>query len=170
MTYTGYISPLSERYPSKEMKYLFSPEKKFRTWRRLWIALAESEKELGLDITQKQIDELAAHKDDINYSVAEEREKIVRHDVMAHVYAYGTQCPNAKGIIHLGATSCYIGDNTDLIIMYEGLQLIRKKLINTIHRLSGFADRYKAQPCLAFYPLSGRTAYQCRQTRNSLDQ
>ena len=122
MTYTGYISPLSERYPSKEMKYLFSPEKKFRTWRRLWIALAESEKELGLDITQKQIDELAAHKDDINYSVAEEREKIVRHDVMAHVYAYGTQCPNAKGIIHLGATSCYIGDNTDLIIMYEGLR------------------------------------------------
>lgn len=157
MTYTGYISPLSERYPSKEMKYLFSPEKKFRTWRRLWIALAESEKELGLDITQKQIDELAAHKDDINYSVAQEREKIVRHDVMAHVYAYGTQCPNAKGIIHLGATSCYIGDNTDLIIMYEGLQLIRKKLINTIHRLSGFADRYKAQPCLAF------THYQAAQ-------
>ena len=118
-----YESPLSARYASKEMKYIFSPDKKFRTWRKLWIALAESEKELGLPITQEQIDELKAHADDINYEVAQEREKIVRHDVMSHVYAYGVQCPNAKGIIHLGATSCYVGDNTDIIIMTEGLNL-----------------------------------------------
>ena len=143
-----YESPLSARYASKEMKYIFSPDKKFRTWRKLWIALAESEKELGLPITQEQIDK--AHADDINYEVAQEREKIVRHDVMSHVYAYGVQCPNAKGIIHLGATSCYVGDNTDIIIMTEGLKLIRNKLITVIRNLSKFADEYKALPTLAF--------------------
>ena len=145
-----YESPLSARYASKEMKYIFSPDKKFRTWRKLWIALAESEKELGLPITQEQIDELKAHADDINYEVAQEREKIVRHDVMSHVYAYGVQCPNAKGIIHLGATSCYVGDNTDIIIMTEGLKLIRNKLITVIRNLSKFAYEYKALPTLAF--------------------
>lgn len=145
-----YESPLSARYASKEMKYIFSPDKKFRTWRKLWIALAESEKELGLPITQEQIDELKAHAEDINYEVAQEREKIVRHDVMSHVYAYGVQCPNAKGIIHLGATSCYVGDNTDIIIMTEGLKLIRNKLITVIRNLSKFADKYKALPTLAF--------------------
>ena len=145
-----YESPLSARYASKEMKYIFSPDKKFRTWRKLWIALAESEKELGLPITQEQIDELKAHAEDINYDVAQEREKIVRHDVMSHVYAYGVQCPNAKGIIHLGATSCYVGDNTDIIIMTEGLKLIRNKLITVIRNLSKFADEYKALPTLAF--------------------
>lgn len=145
-----YESPLSARYASKEMKYIFSPDKKFRTWRKLWIALAESEKELGLPITQEQIDELKAYADDINYEVAQEREKIVRHDVMSHVYAYGVQCPNAKGIIHLGATSCYVGDNTDIIIMTEGLKLIRNKLITVIRNLSKFADEYKALPTLAF--------------------
>ena len=145
-----YESPLSARYASKEMKYIFSPDKKFRTWRKLWIALAESEMELGLPITQEQIDELKAHSDDINYEVAQEREKLVRHDVMSHVYAYGVQCPNAKGIIHLGATSCYVGDNTDIIIMTEGLQLIRNKLITVIRNLSKFADEYKALPTLAF--------------------
>ena len=145
-----YESPLSARYASKEMKYIFSPDKKFRTWRKLWIALAESEKELGRPITQEQIDELKAHADDINYEVAQEREKIVRHDVMSHVYAYGVQCPNAKGIIHLGATSCYVGDNTDIIIMTEGLKLIRNKLITVIRNLSKFADEYKALPTLAF--------------------
>ena len=145
-----YESPLSARYASKEMKYIFSPDKKFRTWRKLWIALAESEKELGLPITQEQIDELKAHADDINYEVAQEREKIVRHDVMSHVYAYGVQGPNAKGILHLGATSCYVGDNTDIIIMTEGLKLIRNKLITVIRNLSKFADEYKALPTLAF--------------------
>ena len=146
----NYTSPLSERYPSKEMKYLFSPEKKFTTWRKLWIALAEAEKELGLDITDEQIAELRAHAEDINYEEAKAREKIVRHDVMSHVYAYGLQCPTAKGIIHLGATSCYVGDNTDLIIMKEGLELIRKKLINVLARLAAFAEEYKAQPTLGF--------------------
>lgn len=145
-----YESPLSARYASKEMKYIFSPDKKFRTWRKLWIALAESEMELGLPITQEQIDELKAHADDINYEVAQEREKLVRHDVMSHVYAYGVQCPNAKGIIHLGATSCYVGDNTDIIIMTEGLQLIRNKLVTVIRNLSKFADEYKSLPTLAF--------------------
>ncbi len=145
-----YESPLSSRYASKEMKYIFSPDKKFRTWRRLWIALAEAEMELGLPVTQEQIDELKSHKDDINYEVAQEREKIVRHDVMSHVYAYGVQCPKAKGIIHLGATSCYVGDNTDIIIMTEGLKLIRNKLITVIRNLSEFADKYKALPTLAF--------------------
>ena len=145
-----YESPLSARYASKEMKYVFSPDKKFRTWRRLWIALAEAEKELGLPVTQEQINELKAHADDINYEVAQEREKLVRHDVMSHVYAYGVQCPNAKGIIHLGATSCYVGDNTDIIIMTEGLKLIRNKLVTVIRNLSKFADEYKALPTLGF--------------------
>ncbi|MGN0453564.1 MAG: adenylosuccinate lyase [Ruminococcus sp.] len=145
-----YESPLSSRYADKEMKYLFSPDMKFRTWRRLWIALAEAEMELGLPVTQEQIDELKAHKDDINYDVAAEREKLVRHDVMSHVYAYGVQCPKAKGIIHLGATSCYVGDNTDIIIMTEALKLIRNKLVTVIRNLSEFADKYKALPTLAF--------------------
>ena len=123
---------------------------KFRTWRKLWIALAETEKELGLPITEEQIEELKAHADDINYEVAKEREKLVHHDVMSHVYAYGQQCPKAKGIIHLGATSCYVGDNTDIIVMAEALKLIRKKLVSVIDELSRFADRYKAQPTLAF--------------------
>ena len=150
MSYDRYVSPLSERYASKEMQYVFSPDKKFRTWRRLWIALAETEKELGLPITQEQIDELKAHAEDINYEVAKEREKVVRHDVMSHVYAYGQQCPKAKGIIHLGATSCYVGDNTDIIVMSEALEIVRKKLINVIAELAKFADNYKNQPTLAF--------------------
>ena len=150
MSNDRYTSPLSERYASKEMQYIFSPEKKFRTWRRLWIALAETQKELGLDITQEQIDELISHKDDINFEVAKEREKVVRHDVMSHVYAYGVQCPKAKGIIHLGATSCYVGDNTDLILMREALTLVRRKLINVIAKLADFAERYKDLPTLAF--------------------
>ena len=148
--YDRYQSPLSERYASREMQYIFSPEKKFRTWRKLWIALAETEKELGLPITQEQIDELKAHKDDINFDVAKEREKLVRHDVMSHVYAYGLQCPNAKGIIHLGATSCYVGDNTDIILMTEALKLVRKKLVNVMAELASFAEKYKDQPTLAF--------------------
>ncbi len=145
-----YVSPLSERYASKEMQYIFSPDKKFRTWRRLWIALAETEKELGLDITQEQIDELKANADNINYDVAKEREKKVRHDVMSHVYAYGQQCPKAKGIIHLGATSCYVGDNTDIIVMTEALRLVKKKLVNVLDELAQFADTYKDLPTLAF--------------------
>ena len=148
--YDRYQSPLSERYASREMQYIFSPEKKFRTWRKLWIALAETEKELGLPITQEQIDELKAHKDNINFDVAKEREKLVRHDVMSHVYAYGLQCPNAKGIIHLGATSCYVGDNTDIILMTEALKLVRKKLVNVMAELASFAEKYKDQPTLAF--------------------
>ena len=148
--YDRYQSPLSERYASREMQYIFSPEKKFRTWRKLWIALAETEKELGLPITQEQIDELKAHKDDINFDVAKEREKLVRHDVMSHVYAYGLQCPNAKGIIHLGATSCYVGDNTAIILMTEALKLVRKKLVNVMAELASFAEKYKDQPTLAF--------------------
>ena len=150
MSYDRYVSPLSERYASKEMQYVFSPDKKFKTWRRLWIALAETEKELGLSITQEQIDELKAHAEDINCEVAKEREKVVRHDVMSHVYAYGQQCPKAKGIIHLGATSCYVGDNTDIIVMSEALEIVRKKLINVIAELAKFADNYKNQPTLAF--------------------
>lgn len=145
-----YETPLNSRYASKEMQYLFSPDFKFKTWRRLWIALAESEMELGLNITQEQIDELKAHADDINYEVAAEREKLVRHDVMSHVYAYGVQCPKAKGIIHLGATSCYVGDNTDIITMTEALKLIRKKLVNLMDKLSKFALEYKDLPCLGF--------------------
>ena len=150
MSTDRYTSPLSERYASKEMQYIFSQDMKFRTWRRLWIALAETEKELGLNITQEQIDELKAHVDDINYDVAKAREKEVRHDVMSHVYAYGVQCPKAKGIIHLGATSCYVGDNTDIIVMTEALKLVQKKLVNVIAELSKFADKYKNQPTLAF--------------------
>ena len=157
MSNDRYTSPLSERYASKEMQYIFSPDKKFRTWRRLWIALAEAENELGLKneegepaVSQEQIDELKAHADDINYDVAKEREKLVRHDVMSHVYAYGQQCPKAAGIIHLGATSCYVGDNTDVIVMTEALQLVRKKLINVIDELAKFADKYKDLPTLAF--------------------
>ena len=153
-----YESPLNSRYASKEMKEIFSPDKKFKTWRKLWIALAESEKELGLDITQEQIDELKAHKDDINYDVAREREKLVRHDVMAHVYAYGTQCPKAKGIIHLGATSCFVGDNTDVILMVEAMKLIRTKVLSVINKLSKFAMKYKDMPTLGF------THFQAAQT------
>ena len=150
MSNDRYTSPLSERYASKEMQYIFSPDKKFRTWGKLWIALAETEKELGLDITDEQIEELKAHADDINYDVAKEREKVVRHDVMSHVYAYGKQCPKAKGIIHLGATSCYVGDNTDIILMSEALEIVRKKLINVIAELAKFADEHKNLPTLAF--------------------
>ncbi len=150
MSNDRYVSPLSERYASKEMQYIFSPDKKFRTWRKLWIALAETEKELGLDITEEQIAELKEHADDINFDVAKEREKIVRHDVMSHVYAYGQQCPNAKGIIHLGATSCYVGDNTDIILMSEALEIVKKKLINVIAELAKFADAHKSLPTLAF--------------------
>ena len=149
--YDKYQSPLSERYASKEMQYIFSPDKKFKTWRKLWIALAETEYELGLSsVTKEQIEELKEHADDINFDVAKAREKEVRHDVMSHVYAYGVQCPNAKGIIHLGATSCYVGDNTDIIIMTEALKLVRSKLINVIAELSGFAMKYKDLPTLAF--------------------
>lgn len=145
-----YQSPLSERYASKEMQYIFSPDKKFKTWRKLWIALAETERELGLPISQEQIEELKAFQEDINYDVAKQREKEVRHDVMSHVYAYGVQCPKAKGIIHLGATSCYVGDNTDIMIMSDALKLVRKKLLNVIAGLAEFADSYKNLPTLAF--------------------
>ena len=150
MSNDTYVSPLNSRYASKEMQYIFSPDKKFKTWRRLWIALAESEKELGLDITDEQIAELKANMDNINYDVAAEEEKRRRHDVMAHVHAYGVQCPNAKGIIHLGATSCYVGDNTDMIIMREALTLIRKRLVVCMSLLADFADEYKALPTLGF--------------------
>ena len=150
MRHDKYMSPLSERYASKEMQYVFSPDKKFRTWRKLWIALAETEKELGLPITEEQIEELKSHAEDINYDVAKEREKLVRHDVMSHVYAYGQQCPKAKGIIHLGATSCYVGDNTDVIVMSEALEIVRRKLVNVIAKLAEFAEEYKDLPTLAF--------------------
>ncbi len=150
MAHDIYNTPLASRYASYEMQHLFSEDVKFRTWRRLWIALAEAEQELGLPITNEQIAELKAHQDDINYDVAVAREKEVRHDVMSHVYAYGVQCPSAKGIIHLGATSCYVGDNTDLIVMYDALRLVRKKLVALIRHLSGFADTYKNQATLAF--------------------
>lgn len=145
-----YESPLNSRYASNEMKYLFSPDKKFKTWRKLWIALAKAEKELGLPITDEQIAELEAHKDDIDYDMAAKREKEVRHDVMAHVYTYGQKCPKAKGIIHLGATSCYVGDNTDIIVMKEALQLVKDKLVNVIALLSQFAETYKGLPTLGF--------------------
>ena len=150
MAHDRYISPFSTRYASDEMQYTFSDDNKFRTWRRLWIALAKAEQKQGLDITDEQIAELEAHKDDINYEEATAREKLVRHDVMSHVYAYGLQCPKAKGIIHLGATSCYVGDNTDVIIMREGLQLVRKKLIGVLANLADFAEQYKDMPCLAY--------------------
>jgi len=151
-----YQSPLSERYASREMQYIFSPDMKFRTWRKLWIALAETEYELGLSengkpvITLEQIEELKAFQNDINYDVAKKREKLVRHDVMSHVYAYGKQCPAAAGIIHLGATSCYVGDNTDVIVMTEAMKVVRKKLLNVINELSKFAMEYKDLPTLAF--------------------
>ena len=145
-----YVSPLSERYAGKEMQEVFSPDRKFRTWRKLWIALAEAEQELGLPITDEQINEMKEHADDINYEDARAREREVRNDVMSHVYAYGLQCPKAKGIIHLGATSCYVGDNTDIILMRDALFIIRKKLVNLIARLSDFAKRYKDLPTLAF--------------------
>ena len=148
--YSEYISPLSQRYPSKEMKYLFSPEKKFTTWRKLWIALAEAEKQLGIDITDRQIKELRDNRENVNYREARAREKVVRHDVMSHVYAYGLQCPNAKGIIHLGATSCYVGDNTDLIIMRDALVLVRNKIINVLKNLADFALKYADMPTLAY--------------------
>ena len=150
MSTDRYQSPLSERYASKEMQFVFSPDMKFRTWRKLWIALAETERELGLNITEEQIEEMKAHADCINYDVARAREKVVRHDVMAHVYAFGQQCPKAKGIIHLGATSCYVGDNTDIIVMAEALKIVKKKLVNVIAELAKFADEYKALPTLAF--------------------
>ena len=148
--YDKYISPLSERYAGEKMQYIFSPDKKFKTWRRLWIALARAEKELGLNISSAQIEELERFKDDINFEAAREREKIVRHDVMSHVYAYGLQCPKAKAIIHLGATSCYVGDNTDIILMKEALELVRVKLVNVMYKLSLFALKYKELPTLAF--------------------
>ncbi|MBP7319916.1 MAG: adenylosuccinate lyase [Lachnospiraceae bacterium] len=150
MSVDKYCSPLSERYASKEMQYIFSPDMKFRTWRKLWIALAETEMELGLPVTKEQIEELKAHAEDINYDVAVAREKEVRHDVMSHVYAYGVQCPKAKGIIHLGATSCYVGDNTDVIVMTEALKLVKQKLLNVISELAKFADQYKDLPTLGF--------------------
>ncbi|MCH5352280.1 MAG: adenylosuccinate lyase [Acutalibacter sp.] len=150
MSRNVYESPLSARYADDDMKYLFSPDMKFRTWRKLWIALAETEMELGLPVTSEQVDELKAFADNINYEVAEQREKVVRHDVMSHVYAYGQQCPKAAGIIHLGATSCYVGDNTDIIVMTEALKLIRDKLITVLRVLAKFAEQYKDLPTLAF--------------------
>ena len=146
----GYVSPLSTRYASREMQYLFSDNNKFRTWRRLWIALAEAERELGLHITEEQIDELKTHAEDVNYDVAEARERVVRHDVMSHVYAYGQQCPQAEGIIHLGATSCYVGDNTDLIILRDASRLVLKKAAQVLRNLADFARRYKDLPCLGY--------------------
>ena len=153
-----YESPLNSRYASTQMKEIFSPDTKFKTWRKLWIALAEAEKELGLDITQEQIEQLKEYQDNINYDVAAQREKLVRHDVMAHVYAYGEQCPKAKGIIHLGATSCYVGDNTDIIVMVDAMKLIRRKVVTTINKLSSFAMEYKDMPTLGF------THFQAAQT------
>ena len=148
--HSAYISPFSTRYASKDMQFIFSEDNKFRTWRKLWIALAKAEKAQGLAITDEQIAELEAHQDDINYEDAQRRERECRHDVMSHVYAYGLQCPKAKGILHLGATSCYVGDNTDVIIMKQGLQLIRRKVLNVLDKLAKFADEYKAMPCLAY--------------------
>ena len=150
MSHDRYVSPFSTRYASEEMQYLFSEDNKFRTWRRLWIALARAEQHQGLDITDEQIAELEAHAEDINYEDAQRREREVRHDVMSHVYAYGLQCPKAAGIIHLGATSCYVGDNTDVIVMRQALQTVRRKLLNVMALLADFADRYKAMPCLAY--------------------
>ena len=150
MPHDSYISPFSTRYASKEMQFVFSEDNKFRTWRRLWIALARAEQKQGLEITDEQIAELEAHKDDINYEDAQRRERECRHDVMSHVYAYGLQCPKAAGIIHLGATSCYVGDNTDVILMREGLQIVRRKLLNVMALLAKFAEKYKGLPCLAY--------------------
>ena len=168
MSTDRYVSPLSERYASKEMQYIFSPDMKFRTWRRLWIALAETEKELGLNITQEQIDELKSHADDINYDVAKDR-CLVRHDVMSHVYAYGVQCPKAKGgTIHLGATSCYVGDNTDIIVMAEALKLVRKKLVNVIAELSKFAENRRPANT-GIYSFPAWPANDGRKKSNTLD-
>ncbi len=164
-----YVSPLSERYASKEMQYIFSPDMKFKTWRKLWIALAETEKELGLPITEEQIEELKAHAEDINYDVAKERERVVRHDVMSHVYAYGQQCPKAKGIIHLGATSCYVGDNTDIIIMRDALRLVRKKLINVMAELAKFARRVEGTAHPGFHPFPAGPAHHCGQAGHPVD-
>ena len=146
----GYTSPLSTRYASKEMQYLFSDNNKFRTWRKLWIALAKAEHQLGLNVTREQIDQLEAHADEVNYDVAEAREKLVRHDVMSHVYAYGQQCPDAEAIIHLGATSCYVGDNTDILILRDACGLVLRKCAQVLRNLSAFAEQYKALPCLAY--------------------
>ena len=171
MSTDRYSSPLSERYASKEMQYIFSQDMKFSTWRKLWIALAQTEMELGLSengkpvITQEQIDEMKEHVYDINYDVAKEREKLVRHDVMSHVYAFGQQCPKAAGIIHLGATSCYVGDNTDIIIMNEALKLVHKKLVNVIAELAKFADTYKNR----IYAFPAGTADNGWQARHTLD-
>ena len=161
MSHDRYISPFSTRYASDEMQFVFSEDNKFRTWRRLWIALAKAEQAQGLDITDAQIAELEAHADDINYEDAQRREREVRHDVMSHVYAYGLQCPMAAGIIHLGATSCYVGDNTDVIIMRQGLRIVRLKLLNVIALLADFADRYKALPCLPVSITSSPSQYTC---------
>jgi len=150
MSKNNYESPFCTRYASEEMQYVFSPDNKFKTWRKLWIALAKAEQRQGLGITDEQIAELEAHAEDINYDVAQAREKECRHDVMSHVYAYGVQCPHAKGIIHLGATSCYVGDNTDIILMRQGLTIVRRKLLNVISLLAAFADRYKDMPALAY--------------------
>ncbi len=146
----GYTSPLSTRYASKEMQYLFSDNNKFRTWRKLWIALAKAERQLGLNVTQEQIDQLEAHSEDVNYDVAEAREKLVRHDVMSHVYAYGQQCPDAEAIIHLGATSCYVGDNTDILILRDAAKLVLRKCAQVLRNLAAFAEQYKNLPCLAY--------------------
>lgn len=162
MSTDRYVSPLSERYASREMQYIFSPDMKFRTWRKLWIALAETEKELGLNITQEQIDELKANADNINYDVAKEREKQVRHDVMSHVYAYGVQCPKAKGIIHLGATSCYVGDNTDIIVMTEALKLVRKKTGECHCRIGKIRRGAQSSANTCIYSFSACTAYNRR--------
>ena len=175
MSTDRYSSPLSERYASKEMQYIFSQDMKFSTWRKLWIALAETEMELGLSengkpvITQEQIDEMKEHVYDINYDVAKEREKLVRHDVMSHVYAFGQQCPKAAGIIHLGATSCYVGDNTDIIIMNEALKLVHKKLVNVIAELAKFADSYKESADAGIYAFPAGTADNGWKARNTLD-
>ncbi len=148
--YNTYESPFCTRYASKEMQYVFSAQKKFSTFRKLWVALARAEMKLGLDITPEQVAELEANVDNIDFAVAEAREKEVRHDVMAHVYTYGVACPSAKGIIHLGATSCYVGDNTDVIVMRDAMEIVHRKLVNVIGNLASFADKYKAVPCLAY--------------------
>ena len=163
-----YISPLSTRYASAQMQHVFSENFKFRTWRRLWISLAKAEKAMGLQITDEQIAELEAHAEDINYDVAEQREKECRHDVMSHVYAYGKQCPRAEGIIHLGATSCYVGDNTDVIILIEASKIVLKKAAQVVRNLSGFADKYKGMPCLAYYAPTARAAHDGWQARDAL--
>ncbi len=165
-----YESPFGTRYASKEMQYLFSADKKFTTWRKLWVALARAEMKLGLPITQEQVEELEANVDNINYAEAEQREREVRHDVMSHVYAYGLQCPHAKGIIHLGATSCYVGDNTDVIIMRDALQVVRRKLLNVIALLAKFADTYKDMPALAYTHLQPAQLTTVGQTCHPLDQ